>query len=47
MIAPQVFDLDDEGSAMVIDGVAVEAELVDVREAVRSCPERAIQLAEA
>jgi ferredoxin len=46
LIAPQIFDLDDEGSAIVISGVEAEAALADVREAVRSCPERAIVLAE-
>jgi ferredoxin len=46
LIAPEVFDLDDEGSAIVLDGAAAQSASTDVREAVRSCPERAILLTE-
>ena len=44
-ICPEVFDLDDEGHAVVI--VAdVPAELEDkARDAARNCPERAIEVA--
>jgi len=43
-ICPQVFDLDDEGHA-VVTLAEVPIGLEDkVREAVRNCPERAIEL---
>ena len=43
-ICPQVFDLDDQGHA-VVTLAEVPAGLEDkVREAVRNCPERAIEL---
>ena len=43
-ICPQVFDLDDEGHAVVkLAEVPADAEH-KVRDAVRNCPERAIQL---
>ncbi|MGO8860697.1 MAG: ferredoxin [Acidimicrobiales bacterium] len=44
-ICPEVFSLDDEGHAVVLDH-EVPNELEDrVREAVANCPERAIVLA--
>lgn len=43
-ICPEVFDLDDEGHAVVLVAEP-PAELEDkVREAERNCPERAIRL---
>jgi ferredoxin len=45
--APDVFDLDDEGYAFVIEDKSVYAELAhDVRLAVANCPERAILVTE-
>ena len=44
-IFPEVFDLDDEGHALVVLA-DVPPELADkVRDAVRNCPERAITVA--
>ena len=44
-ICPEVFDLDDEGHAVVtVDVVPVELE-EKVRDAERNCPERAISVA--
>ena len=44
-ICPEVFDLDDEGHALVTSS-DVPTNLEDeVREAVRNCPERAITVA--
>ena len=44
-ICPEVFDLDDEGHALV-KTADVPPDLADrVRDAVRNCPERAIELA--
>jgi ferredoxin len=43
-LCPEVFDLDDEGHALV-KIADVPPDLVDkVRDAVRNCPERAIEL---
>ena len=43
-VCPEVFDLDDEGHAVVlVDEVPPEIE-GKARDAVRNCPERAIEL---
>ena len=43
MVAPEIFVLDDEdGHASAIDGDIPSDKIADVREAIRSCPERAI-----
>jgi len=44
--APDVFELDDEERAIVIDGVDVQAHLDDVRAAVNACPVQALTLGE-
>jgi ferredoxin len=45
LIAPHLFDVDDDGQGLVqVDTVAGE-DLADVEEAILSCPENAIALA--
>jgi ferredoxin len=43
-ICPDVFSLDEEGHADVVDAEVPTALEDDVRRAVRNCPERAIDL---
>lgn len=43
-ICPEVFDLDDEGHAVVRAADVPAALEAKVRDAARNCPERAIQL---
>ena len=43
MVAPDIFVLDDEdGHASAIDGEVPADQVTKVREAIKSCPERAI-----
>lgn len=43
MVAPDIFILDDEdGHASAVDGDVPAEQLTSVREAIKSCPERAI-----
>jgi ferredoxin len=44
MLAPAVFDIDDDGQGAVLVDSVPDAELDDVRDAVRNCPEAAIAL---
>ncbi|HEX4359559.1 MAG TPA: ferredoxin [Pseudonocardia sp.] len=46
MIAPSLFDLDDAGQALVLLDPVPGSDLPDVEEAVMSCPEQAIALAD-
>jgi ferredoxin len=46
MIAPSLFDLDDAGQALVLLDQVPGSDLPDVEEAVMSCPEQAIALAD-
>jgi ferredoxin len=43
--APQVFDLDDAGKAVVLVGDPTDDHIAAVRDAVADCPARAIELA--
>ena len=43
-ICPEVFDLDDEGHAVVNDPEVPSEHEAKARDAVRNCPERAIVL---
>ncbi|MDB4872964.1 MAG: putative ferredoxin [Gemmatimonadales bacterium] len=42
LLAPEVFDLDESGTGEVLVDPVPEADVPEVREAVRSCPESAI-----
>ncbi|MEZ0365830.1 MULTISPECIES: ferredoxin [Mycobacterium] len=44
LIAPEHFEVGDDGYAHVLREDVAEDDLVDVREAVQSCPESAIVL---
>jgi ferredoxin len=46
LIAPSLFDLDDSGQGLVLLDPVPGADLPDVEEAMLSCPEQAIALAE-
>lgn len=46
MIAPSLFDLDDSGQGLVLLDPVPGADLPDAEEAVLSCPEQAIALAD-
>ena len=46
LIAPEYFEVGDDGCAHVLREDVAEDGLVDVREAVQSCPESAITLAD-
>ena len=45
MVAPEVFDVDDDGKGSVVLDPVPEDQLEAVRKAVGNCPERAITLA--
>ena len=45
-LAPDVFEVDDDGILVVHRPEPADDELPDVREAVRACPTRALSLAE-
>jgi ferredoxin len=45
-LAPEVFEVDDDGVLIVHRPEPTEDELPDVRDAVRACPTRALSLAE-
>jgi ferredoxin len=45
-LAPDVFEVDDDGVLIVHRPEPTEDELPDVRDAVRACPTRALSLAE-
>jgi ferredoxin len=42
--APDHFDLDDDGKVEILDDTPGDADLDDIREAVDSCPVRALAL---
>lgn len=44
MLAPRVFDIDDDGIGTVLVDPVPDDEVHDVREAVLNCPESAIRL---
>ncbi|MGW1546849.1 ferredoxin [Streptomyces sp. NPDC002346] len=44
LLAPDVFDVGDDGKVVVLLGEASDAHVADVREAVTSCPEAALEL---
>lgn len=46
LIAPEYFEVGDDGYADLLREGVAEDDLVDVREAVESCPESAISLAD-
>ena len=46
LIAPNLFDLDDAGQVLVLRDSVPGADLLDVEEAILSCPEQAIALAD-
>jgi ferredoxin len=46
LIAPNLFDLDDAGQVLVLRDSVPGADLPDVEEAILSCPEQAIALAD-
>jgi ferredoxin len=46
LIAPNQFDLDDAGQVLVLRDSVPDPDLQDVEEAVMSCPEQAIALAD-
>jgi len=46
-LAPQVFEIGDDGALVVLRPEPDEADLPDVRNAVAACPTRALTLAEA
>ena len=43
-ISPEVFEMDDEGLARVIDGADVDGSAGDVKEAAEQCPVDAIEV---
>lgn len=43
-LAPDVFEVDDDGVLVVLRAEPAEDELSDVREAVQACPTRALVL---
>jgi ferredoxin len=45
-LAPDVFEVDDEGLLVVHRSRPAGSELADVEDAVRACPTRALSLAE-
>jgi ferredoxin len=45
-LAPEVFEVDDDGALVVHRPEPGEEELPDVRDAVAACPTRALSLAE-
>ena len=45
LIAPHLFDVDDDGLGLVHVDMVAGADLADVEEAILSCPESAITLA--
>ena len=46
LIAPEYFEVGDDGYAHVLREDVSDDDLIDVREAVQSCPESAIALAD-
>ncbi|MCI2423763.1 ferredoxin [Saccharopolyspora sp. K220] len=46
IVAPEVFDLDDDNVVRVLDEQPDESRRAEVEEAVRNCPRRAIWLEE-
>ena len=46
-LAPQVFEIGDDGALVVLRPEPDEADLPDVRNAVAACPTRALTLVEA
>ncbi|MEO3862904.1 ferredoxin [Acrocarpospora sp. B8E8] len=46
LIAPEVFDQSDDGTAMVLVDTLDDSAQTVVREAVRACPSRSVSLAE-
>lgn len=45
-LAPEVFELDDDGVLQVLRDEPADGELDDVRDAVQQCPARALALTE-
>jgi ferredoxin len=45
-LAPEVFEVDDDGVLAVLRSEPAEDELPDVRDAVQACPTRALALAD-
>lgn len=46
VLAPETFTLDEEGYAQIIEGREHSHDKENVRKAMRSCPERAIEIIE-
>ncbi|MER6832138.1 ferredoxin [Streptosporangium sp. NPDC000563] len=46
LIAPEVFDQNDEGTVMVLVETLDDSARIDAREAVLACPSRSISLSE-
>jgi len=46
VLAPETFTLDEEGYAQIIEGREHSHDEENVRKAMRSCPERAIEIIE-
>lgn len=44
ILAPEVFDMDDEGKGIVTQPLVSEGHAEDVQKAVASCPEQAISI---
>lgn len=42
MVAPDIFDCDDEGFALVIGDATTSAQVVDLERAISNCPEQAV-----